>query len=148
MTPEPRRPLVFFHAGLGKVASTYLQKRVFPALDGICYIPRDRFRSHARIVARAEHDRYLISRECGKRLEPRLEEIHRLYPDARILLFFRRHDEWIASHYRRYVKNGGGRDLDGYLDLDGDEGIWTRDQLEYMPMIERAGSASAATRSC
>ena len=137
MTPEPRRPLVFFHAGLGKVASTYLQKRVFPALEGICYIPRDRFRSHARIVARAEHDRYLISRECGKRLQPRLEEIHRFYPDARILLFFRRHDEWIASHYRRYVKNGGVRDLDGYLDLDGDDGIWTRDQLEYMPMIER-----------
>src|SRR5690606_40925550 len=70
---------------------------------GICYIPRDRFRSHSRIVARAEHDRYLISRECGKRLQPRLEEIHRFYPDARILLFFRRHDEWIASRSEEHT---------------------------------------------
>ena len=83
-----REPLVFFHAGLGKVASTYLQKRVFPALDGIRYIPRNRFRRHAREIAEARYPRYLLSRECGKYLDRRLEEIHGYYPNARILLLF------------------------------------------------------------
>lgn len=133
----PRQPLVFYHAGLGKVASTYLQKRVFPALDGICYIHRNRFRTHRRVIGRNEHDRYLLSRECGKYLDRRLKEISSIYPNARVLMFFRRHDEWIASHYRRYVKNGGHRPLEDYLDLDTDAGIWKRDQLVYMDMIDR-----------
>ncbi len=137
MSSAPSTPLVFYHAGLGKVASTYLQKRVFPALDGICYLPRNRFRGHRALIARGEHPRYLLSRECGKYLDRRLDEIAGAYPDARVLLFFRRHDQWIASHYRRYVKNGGGRDLAGYLDLAGDNGIWKRSQLHYMDMIER-----------
>ncbi len=132
-----QEPLVFYHAGLGKVASTYLQKRVFPALDGICYIHRNRFRTHPRVIARRAHSRYLLSRECGKYLDRRLKEISSIYPDARVLIFFRRHDEWIASHYRRYVKNGGYRPLDAYLDIVGDHGIWKRDQLYYMDMIDR-----------
>ncbi len=134
--PSPL-PCVFYHAGLGKVASTYLQKSVFPALDGIHYIPRNRFRSHRRVIAAADHGRYLLSRECGKYLDRRLAEIAGFYPDARILLFFRRHDQWIASHYRRYVKNGGQLSLDRYLDLDGDDGIWKRDQLLYMKMLQK-----------
>ncbi len=136
-TATPRKPLVFYHAGLGKVASTYLQKRVFPALDGIRYIHRNRFRTHRRVIGRGEHERYLISRECGKYLDRRLAEIASIYPEAHVLLFFRRHDEWIASHYRRYVKNGGHRPLDAYLDIDADTGIWKRDQLVYMDMIDR-----------
>ncbi|GJL83724.1 MAG: hypothetical protein DHS20C01_33580 [marine bacterium B5-7] len=132
-----REPLVFYHAGLGKVASTYLQKSVFPALENIHYIPRNRFRQHSRIIKAGEHDRYLISRECGKYLDRRLKEIHSQYPNAHILLFFRRHDQWIASHYRRYVKNGGHRPLDAYVDIDGDRGVWKRDQLCYMDMIAR-----------
>lgn len=135
--PAQNAPLVFFHAGLGKVASTYLQDSVFPALDGICYIHRNRFRRHARVIRRGEWPRYLLSRECGKRLDRRLREVAGYYPDARILLFFRRHDDWIASHYRRYIKNGGQRDLSGYLDIVGDEGIWKREQLVYMDMIHR-----------
>lgn len=138
MTVPPQQdPLVYYHAGLGKVASTYLQKSVFPALDGICYIPRNRFRRHARVIREGHCTKYLISRECGKYLDRRLKEISGYYPDARVLLFFRRQDEWIASHYRRYVKNGGFRPLSGYLDIDNDTGIWKRDQLRYMDMINR-----------
>lgn len=133
---EPQ-PQIFYHAGLGKVASTYLQKRVFPALQGICYIPRNRFRRHRKVIARGDCERYLISRECGKYLDRRLQEVAASYPGAHVLMFFRRHDEWIASHYRRYVKNGGRRELRGYLDIDGDTGIWKREQLVYMDMIDR-----------
>ncbi len=133
----PASPEVYFHAGLGKVASTYLQKSVFPALENIHYIPRNRFRGHRRVIARRQHARYLLSREAGKYLERRLKDVAAIYPDARVLLFFRRQDEWIASHYRRYVKNGGTRELSGYLDILSDNGIWKRDQLLYMGLIEQ-----------
>jgi hypothetical protein len=135
--PTDSSPLVFFHAGLGKVASTYLQDSVFPALDGICYLHRNRFRRHTTVVPRGDCSRYLLSRECGKRLDQRLREVAGYYPDARILLFFRRHDDWIASHYRRYIKNGGQLELTGYLDIVNDTGIWKREQLMYMDMIDR-----------
>ena len=131
-------PIVYFHAGLGKVASTYLQKSVFPALEGIYYLPRDRFRRHHKLIQAAEYPAYFLSREAGKHLIERLEAFARIYPEARLLLFFRRQDEWIASHYRRYVKNGGTEPFDRYLDLDHDNGIWKQEQLRYVELIEQA----------
>jgi hypothetical protein len=48
----------------------------------------------------------------------------------------RRHDHWIASHYRRYVKNGGSYPFDQFFDLKNrNTGIWKRADLEFMPMI-------------
>ncbi len=35
---------IYYHVGLGKAASTYLQNRVFPVLEGIRYVHRDRYR--------------------------------------------------------------------------------------------------------
>ena len=130
-------PKIFFHIGLGKVASTYLQNRVFPALEDIYYLPRDRFRRHPKEVASGKHSTILLSRESGLYLYEKLEGFKKMYPDAYILLFFRRQDEWIASHYRRYVKNGGLLTFEKYLDLDHDDGIWKQQNLRYMEAIEK-----------
>jgi hypothetical protein len=130
-------PKIFFHIGLGKVASTYLQNRVFPALENIYYLPRDRFRRHPKIVASGKYPSILLSRESGLYLYEKLDDFKKIYPDAYILLFFRRQDEWIASHYRRYVKNGGLLCFEEYLDLENDSGIWKQQNLIYMDAIEK-----------
>ena len=42
MARDPSEYQIFYHVGLGKAASTYLQDRVFPKLESIRYVPRDR----------------------------------------------------------------------------------------------------------
>ena len=45
-----KQPEIYFHVGLGKVASTYLQHRFFPKLKGIHYIKSTRYRRSLQII--------------------------------------------------------------------------------------------------
>ena len=40
MPNEQHNPTVTFHPGLAKTASTWLQHRFFPRLQGVYYVPR------------------------------------------------------------------------------------------------------------
>ena len=73
MSRNPQEYQIYYHVGLGKAASTYLQNRIFPALDGIRYIHRDRYRRYRSIIDKSHDDRYLVSREAAFRLDQRLE---------------------------------------------------------------------------
>jgi len=143
---NPSEYQIFYHVGLGKAASTYLQKRVFPVLQDIRYVPRDRYRGYKALIERTRDERYLISREAAYRLGQRLDEFAAFKADARVILVLRRHDRWIASHYRRYLKNGGSAEFERYVDLDSRERlVWGEQKMRFMPMIEavekRFGSA-------
>jgi len=134
---NPNDYQIYYHVGLGKAASTYLQNRVFPALKGIRYVHRDRYRRYRSIIESTSDQRYLISREAAFRLDQRLDEFAAFKSDARVILVLRRHDRWIASHYRRYVKNGGSLPFEAYADLDSDRPlIWGREKMRFMPMIQ------------
>ena len=37
------KPVIFFHVGLGKTGTTFLQDRFFPKLEGIDYLPRNKY---------------------------------------------------------------------------------------------------------
>ena len=146
MARDPGEYQVFYHVGLGKAASTYLQDRVFPKLENIRYVPRDRYRGYQKLIDRTRDRRYLISREAAYRLTQRLDEFAAFKADARVILVLRRHDRWIASHYRRYLKNGGSMEFERYADLGSSAPlIWGERQMRFMPMIEaiesRFGSA-------
>jgi len=112
----PGRQDIFFHVGLSKAASTYLQKRVFPELKGIQYIHRNRYWKFQQIIEQSPGGRFLVSREAAERLEHRVLEFAGYEPTGKVILVLRRHDDWIASHYRRYVKNGGSFPLEKFLD--------------------------------
>jgi hypothetical protein len=62
-------PEVYFHVGLGKVASTYLQHRFFPVLQTIHYIPTRLYRRSPAIIGKGKYGRYLVSREFDQQLE-------------------------------------------------------------------------------
>ena len=146
MARNPSEYQIFYHVGLGKAASTYLQNRVFPVLQDIRYVPRDRYRGYKALIERTRDERYLISREAAYRLGQRLDEFAAFKADARVILVLRRHDRWIASHYRRYLKNGGSAGFERYVDLDSREPlVWGEQKMRFMPMIEavetRFGSA-------
>ena len=146
MARDPSEYQIFYHVGLGKAASTYLQNRVFPKLKDIRYVPRDRYRGYQKLIERTRDQRYLISREAAYRLNQRLDEFAAFKTDARIILVLRRHDRWIASHYRRYLKNGGSMDFERYADLDSPEPlVWGEQRMRFMPMIEAIESRFNST---
>jgi hypothetical protein len=77
-----------------------------------------------------------VSREGGRRLERRVRDFASRYPDAHPIIVLRRHDGWVASHYRRHVKNGGPRTFREFIDIDTDQGLWKRDDLLFMAKIK------------
>lgn len=130
------KPEIYFHVGLGKVASTYLQHRVFPKLEGIKYIPTGKYKKSKEIITRGGHSKYLVSREFDLQFEREVRWFTKTFPDARIIILFRRHDSWIASQYRRHVKNGWYWDFKKFFDLESDSGYWKKKDLLFYPKLE------------
>ena len=84
MARDPNEYQIFYNVGLGKAASTYLQNQVFPKLEDIHYVPRDRYRGYRALIERTRDQRYLISREAAYRLDQRLDEFAAFKADAKV----------------------------------------------------------------
>ena len=126
---------LFCHVGLGKTASTYLQYKFFPKLKGIHYIQRTRYSRFDRIISRKKHVKFLVSREFDRQFEREVGKIAEKYPRAHVIVVIRRNDSWIASQYRRYVKNGGLQPFENFVDLENDQGIWKQKDLYFDPKL-------------
>jgi len=122
---------LFCHVGLGKTASTYLQYKFFPRLKGIHYIQRTRYNRFDKIISRKNDPKYLVSREFDRQFEREVKKIAQKYPGAFIVVVLRRNDSWIASQYRRYVKNGGLQPFENFVDLEHDEGLWKQKDIYF-----------------
>jgi len=122
---------LFCHVGLGKTASTYLQYKFLPKLKGIRYIQRTRYHRFDRIIARTKHTKYLVSREFDRQFEREVKKIAEKFPGAHIIIVLRRNDGWIASQYRRYVKNGGIEPFENFVDLENDQGLWKQKDMYF-----------------
>ena len=127
---------IFFHVGLGKVASTYLQYAFFPKLKGLQYIQRTNYQKSPHIVKKSSEKRFLVSREFDQQLEEECRWFSSFFPEARIILIFRRHDSWIASQYRRYLKNGESLTFTEFIDVKKDNGLWKLSDLDFYKKIE------------
>lgn len=124
-------PEVYFHVGLSKTGTTFLQYRVFPKLQGLRYIQRTRYPQAPAIIRREGAPRYLVSREFDQQFEQEVRWFAQQVPQARPIVVFRRHDSYMASQYRRFVKNGFAGPLSAFIDLDGDRGYFKRQDLDY-----------------
>ncbi len=135
--PQPEKPEIYFHAGMMRTASTFLQKTVFPQLTEILYISKKQYRKVHQIIADSDADKILVSFELNNSLfYNHLQRFASKYPDAGIILVLRRHDEWIASHYKRAVKNGFHEDFRKYFDIETDAGRWKHEDLLYYPKLK------------
>jgi len=126
---------IFYHVGTGKTGTTYLQYRVFPKLKGIQYIQRTKFKRYPQLIAESNSERILLSREFDQQLEREIKAFTRHYPDTTPIIVFRRHDSYIASQYRRFVKNGFGGSFTDFFDLDQDEGYFKQIDLNYQHQV-------------
>jgi hypothetical protein len=127
---------IYFHVGPGKTGTTFLQYRVFPKFRGIQYIQRTKYKHAKSIIEKSSADKILVSREFDRQLEREVKKFASHFPDAKPIIVFRRHDSWIASQYRRFVKNGFREGFSVFFDLHHDRGFFKSRHLEYMGMIE------------
>jgi len=126
---------IFFHVGTAKTGSTFLQYRVFPKFKGLYYIQRTRFRRVDKIIANCKDDKILVSAEFDQQFEDEVSKFGSKYPNTTAIVVFRRHDSYIASQYRRFVKNGFTGSFKEFFDLENDQGYFRQLDLDYMRMI-------------
>jgi len=132
----PDKLEIFYHLGLGKVASTYLQHRFFPKLKGIEYISTRLYRTYPEILKKRGSGRFILSRENDRQLESEVKKFAEHFTDVKPILIFRRHDSWLASQYRRFVKNGLSIPFEEFIDIDEDKGYWQKKELDFFHKIE------------
>lgn len=129
------------HIGLHKTATTFLQREVFPKWEGITYI---RWPNLEHFLRMDEGKTYLVSREgmSGQIWSPNVERVKsikrlaELFPEAKILLSFRRHDKYIVSSYKEFLRQGGTLFFDEFFDIEHNKGFQQRQDLLYRPKIE------------
>ena len=133
------QPEIFFHVGLGKVASTWLQRLFFPVMRGIQYLPTNRYHKAVQLIHnQPEVSKWLVSREFDRQYEREVRKFVEVFPQARIIIFLRPHADWITSQYKRYVKNGWYHAFDSFIDLEKDSGFWKKADLLYYPKLALA----------
>ena len=129
---------IYFHLGLHKTASTFLQQNVFPNFYGLTYIDKKDFHIKEKIIEDSNCKNILISREIDPEDKSglvKIKEVAANYPSTIPILFLRQHGPWVVSRYKHYVKYGY-KDFDEFFDSQHDQGIIKKSNLEYMKKIE------------
>ena len=138
---------IFFHVGLGKTGTKYLQFDFFPKLKGVFYIRPTLYRKSPYIIKfLVEFCRLskpiLVSREFDVQLEDEIKWFQKSLLKAglkntkvKCIVVVRRHDEWILSQFKRFLKNGYHITFDDFFNFS-DTGIFKTHDLFFTRKIE------------
>jgi hypothetical protein len=127
---------IFFHVGLAKTGSTYLQNRFFKHLAGIQYQHTRQFKNADQFIATHPDEHVLVSREFDRQFYVEVDKFALKHPTATPIMLLRKQDKWMASQYRRFVKNGLADRLEAFLDLTNDNGYFKKIDLSFFHKIE------------
>ena len=133
---ESNKKNIYFHVGTGKTGTTFLQYRVFPKMEGVFYIQRTKYRKAKTIINNSNYDKYFISSEFDQQLEHEVKLFAEDFPETRAIIVFRKHDGYIASQYRRFVKNGFRGSFVDFFDVENDNGFFKKKDLDYYSQIQ------------
>lgn len=127
---------IFYHTGLSKTASTFLQKQVFPYLKDIEYIPTVKYRKVDKEIDKCKTHKILVSREFDQQFEKEVRKFAMKYPNAKPIIVLREHGSWITSQYKRFIKNGHYYNFSQFIDLKEDKGRFKKEDLSFQTKID------------
>jgi len=112
---------VVLHLGLSKTGTTFLQKNVFPFLDGVEFFDNNEFRISSALSREKVNlisdetfsNDYLWFDNAG-RFEV-ADRLYRLFPDAKVMVFVRDVESFKRSMYKEYVLWGGSLGFDSWV---------------------------------
>lgn len=123
---------VYFHVGLGKTASTFLQEQVFPHFKDMEYVHRNyRYQKVEEVINESKFKKIFVSREFDQQFEDEVSKFAKHHPDTTAIVVFRRQGPWMASQYRRFFKNGHMEPFPRFFDLEKDNGRFKKQDLRY-----------------
>jgi len=125
---------IYFHVGLAKTGSTFLQNNFFPKLQNIKYISTHKYRRCIDIINNTNYDSYLISREFDRQLEGEVKKILNHFPETKIIIVFREHEKWISSQFKRFSKNGYHFKFEDFYN-NTNSGYWKNEDMIYIDKI-------------
>jgi hypothetical protein len=152
------RQRLIIHIGLHKTGTTFYQRSVWPRWEAVAYAgkPRPKGASSLEAVIRGmDAPVILLSDEtlCGslKRsyleahtwpalLLGELEQLRHRYAndyDLGVVISLRRHDAWILSIYKHYLKYGGVESLESFLGLDATPATIPLSDMSFMDRVQR-----------
>lgn len=137
-----------FHVGLHKTATTFLQRRVFPRLAEIAFVP-----SPARvrtIFSALESKRTLLVSDEGMSGIPyrgdwlgqfrvSMAGLAHMFPAAGIIIGFRAHADLIRSIYKQYLHEGGTEDIRFIFDAARSDSLLRPADLSFSARLELLG---------
>ncbi|MDH5610014.1 MAG: sulfotransferase domain-containing protein [Cyclobacteriaceae bacterium] len=130
------KPSIYFHVGLERTATTFLQRNVFPHFNGVHYIPKKQYRVADEIMQQNGDGPFFISHEFDRGFEDEIIRFAGRYPHTKTIIVLRPHTGWLVSQYKRYLKNGYNGSFETFFDLDNDQGIIRHASLSYSGKID------------
>lgn len=132
----PKR--VFFHVGMPKTASTFLQRNVFPHFRDVHFIKKHDFKHHKRFILQTTKDKVLLSTELDlhrERSVRKIRDIASAYPGTQPVIVLRRHSSWLKSKYKYYLRKHGTYSFWEYFGPH-EEGIINHKALRYYDKLK------------
>lgn len=130
---------IYFHVGLPKTASTFMQRNVFPHFRGIQFVKKHDFKNRDRIIAKTSYNKVLLSIELdldsGSGNEKMLKVANK-YPGTKPIIVFRRHGSWVGSKYKYYLRKHGTASFEEYFHPDKETGVLKDINLQFFKKIE------------
>ena len=136
-TEKTAPPEIFWHCGMMRTGTTYLQSSVFPFFEGLHYIRKDEFAHRSAIMDAHPQARFLISYEVyqGERGAEEIRSFARQWPSARPILVLRQQGDWLRSEYKRLLKNGAVREFREVWDPANPAAIYQPADLQLSDLI-------------
>jgi hypothetical protein len=132
------------HIGLHKTATSFLQRRVFPRLEGVAFAgyPPMGGQTVKLVARRARRDAPLLLSDenlsghpfRGRWIEEFEESVRGLallFPEARVIVGFRAHGSWLVSVYKQYLNKGGTLTLREFLGFGDTPGIVRQQDTDF-----------------
>lgn len=129
-----RKNQVFFHLGLPKVASTFCQQVIFPNLSDVQFFKKSHFNRY-KTLPPDKPGKFLFSIETDREMSDRLSAIVDRFENAQVILCFRRHDDWLLSKYKYYIRKNEGMSFTECFDIHHNQGELKQEDIRYRDII-------------
>jgi hypothetical protein len=139
MSASDNNKTIFFHVGLPKTASTFMQRNVFPFFKGIKFVKKHDFKNRDRIISKTSHSTVLLSIELDLDSSSgysKMMSVAERYPQTKPIIVFRRHGSWVGSKYKYYLRKHGTASFEEYFHPGKDSGVLKDKNLQFYQKIE------------
>jgi hypothetical protein len=119
-----------------KVASTFLQQEVFPKMKDVKFYKKHHFNKYQELNNSDLNGKYLFSSEKDRGMVEEAKKINKKFPNAQIILLFRKHQDWILSRYKYYIRKHGYKPFHKFIDIEKNKGLWKTEELQYRKKIK------------